>query len=211
VRLVSPLRLRDGEVVSFGAPDVVAFFLIEAKKARDKGERRRKAALRSRTDNTDGSVHLGNEAAVLDALAALTTAVLSSFSAVEALANTCIDDLPDNALLALEKNGVVTDVDKDAMVRSLRISEKLDRAVPLLTGAPSIKGTKAWERYVHLRRMRDNLVHVKQRGYSKDPDEPTVFGMLLRGDASDCVEDAVAVVDALRPDWLTEGAREKLA
>lgn len=54
------------------------------------------------------------------------------------------------------------------MVRRLGISEKLTLAVPLLPDGENFKGTRPWERYRHLKRLRNDLVHVKQRGY--DPD-----------------------------------------
>jgi hypothetical protein len=195
----------------FAVPQVVTFYLIEAKKARDRAERRRKAALRARRESDDGMSTLTDQAAVLDALAGLTTAVLLSFAAIEALANACIEKLEEDVTLPVERNGVTVNIGKADMIRSLRISEKLDRAVPLFTAEPSIKGTQPWENYVHLRRMRDNLVHVKELGYSNDPDEPSVFGGLLRGSASGCVEDAVAVVEALQPTWLNDAARGALA
>jgi hypothetical protein len=50
---------------------------------------------------------------------------------------------------------------------------------------------------VRLRRLRDELVHPHV-----GPDDMSVFGRLLRGDADTCADDAIAVVKALRPDLL---------
>ncbi len=203
------VRLGDGRHLIFGSPQVVAFYLIEAKRALERAERRRRGALKA--IQNQGMVHMAtDEEAVLDALGGLTTAVLLSFAGIEALANACIEALPDGSTLTVERQDGPVAVGKERMVRSLRISEKLDLAVPMLTGDPSVKGTAAWESYVRIRRMRDSLVHVKDLGYSDDPDSPSVFGQLLRGYASTCVNDAVSVVIALRPDWLSPAARQSL-
>jgi hypothetical protein len=88
----------------------------------------------------------------------------------------------------------------------LGISEKLDRAVPLHEAGGSPKGSAAWEKYVHLKRLRDDLVHVKARGYSSDPHEPSAYSKLLLGAGDECVEGAVALVEAARPGFLDERA-----
>ena len=90
------------------------------------------------------------------------------------------------------------------MVRRLSIGEKLELSVPLLDQGRSTKGTEPWRRFVHLKRLRDELVHVKDRGYSKDPDQPSAYGQLMLGAGDNCVEDASSVVLAARPGFLPE-------
>ena len=65
---------------------------------------------------------------------------------------------------------------------------------PSLTGRPSVKGGKAWHRFVHLKRLRDDVVHVKERGYSSDPAEPSVYGRLILGEGDECVAEAAALI-----------------
>lgn len=100
---------------------------------------------------------------------------------------------------------------KSDMVRRLNLEEKLTRAVPLLPDGANIKGTRPWERYLHLKRLRDELVHVKERGYSPDPDEPTAYDRLLLGHGDDCVEDAVSVAAGARPTFLPDHVLAALA
>jgi hypothetical protein len=76
--------------------------------------------------------------------------------------------------------------------------------VPQLPDGHATKGTAAWGRFVHLKRLRDALVHVKERGYSTDPDKPSVYGQLMHGTGDDCVEEAVALVLAARPVFLPD-------
>jgi hypothetical protein len=99
---------------------------------------------------------------------------------------------------------------KAEMVRRLSTSDKLHQVMPEITGEPSLKGTLYWERFVRVRRMRDALVHVKEGNYSADPDKPSTYGMLLRGDADDCVLDVCALITKLDPGRLSEAARKTL-
>jgi hypothetical protein len=82
--------------------------------------------------------------------------------------------------------------------------------VPLLTGRPSVKGGKAWHRFVHLKRLRDDLVHVKDRGYSNDPAPPSVYGRLILGEGDTCVAEAAALILELRPEFLPPHLQEAL-
>lgn len=82
---------------------------------------------------------------------------------------------------------------------------------PLFTGRPSIKGNKLWQRFVIVRRLRDALVHPKDRGQgrrapgeSPNPKDPGIYGQLIRGDADTVADDAIAMVRALRPEFMPE-------
>jgi hypothetical protein len=90
------------------------------------------------------------------------------------------------------------------MVRRFGISEKLTLAVPLLPDGENFKGTWPWERYRHLKRRRDELVHVKQRGYDPDPDVRTAYDRVVLGAADTCSQDALDVVRAARPEFLPD-------
>jgi hypothetical protein len=56
------------------------------------------------------------------------------------------------------------------------------------------------ERLVRLWRLRDGLVRPQPA-----PEGPDIFGMLVRGDADSCADDAMAAVRALRPEFLPSG------
>lgn len=122
---------------------------------------------------------------------------------VEAVARAAESDF-DAAVIRKRRDGTDEEVRKDDMVRRLSLAEKLDQVAPMVTGLSTIKGTRPWQRFVALRGLRDGLVHVKRRGYSNDPDDPSALAWLLRGDAVRCVEDAADVIRALRPVWLRE-------
>jgi hypothetical protein len=115
------------------------------------------------------------------------------------------------ATITLERrDGTERVIGRDDMVRELGIVEKLDRAVPLLTGRSSAKGGKAWHRFVHLKRLRDDLVQVKDRGYSPDPDQPFVYGRLILGEGDACVVEAASLIRELRPEFLPQHVLDAL-
>ena len=201
---VSPVRLPDGRILAYHPPQPVTFNLVEAKRHRDRGARQRRSIMGNLEVDRNGQYRPLNSHSVIDCLSDLVGAVLHAFTAIESLANHSIDQLDDDAAVEVERQGATVMIHKDAMVRRLNITEKLQLALPLLEDGHATKGTAALERFVHLKRLRDDLVHVKERGYSTDPDEPSAYGKLMLGAADDCVEEAVALVRAARPVFLPD-------
>lgn len=196
--VVSPVDREDGERLAWHPPQPVAFNLIEAQRHRDLGVQRRRAIMGNLKRRSDGSLGPRDTRAALDCLSSLSAAVLFSFTAIESLANHAIDMLPAETVIT-RKGREVAQAD---MVRSLGIDDKLKRAVPLLDGATSIAGTTTWERYRDLKFLRDELLHVKERGYDPDPSVRTAYDRLMLGEADGCVNDALAVVQGAFPGFL---------
>jgi hypothetical protein len=202
---VSPARLPDGRLLWWYPPQSVAFPLLEAKRYCGRGVKARLNIVSQLRRRESGGVMPPNERRTLDCLSDLHIAVLYAFTAIESFANHSIDQLDDNATLDVEfKKGEVTQLPKSEMIRRLAIGEKLSRVVPMLTDGRNIKGTKPWELYRHLKALRDELVHVKERGYSPDPDTPTAYDKLMRGEADNCAREATGVIIAARPTFLPE-------
>jgi hypothetical protein len=193
----------------FQAPQPVAFNILEARRFRNSGEANRVEAMGNLKDRRkEGQVQPADPTLVLDALADLSAAVLFSFAAIEALANHTIDQLEDGTTYTDSRG---REQDKAGMVRWLSIEEKLRGAVPLFTkAAPLDKGREPWQSFKRLKDLRDDLVHAKERNYSTDPDHPAVYGRLLQGDGTKCVEEAFALANELRPDFFPENVIEAL-
>jgi hypothetical protein len=197
--------MTDGRELRWYAPQPVAFALLEAKRYRDRGVKAREAIVGALMVRQDGAWAPKDPSQAIDCISDLHIAVMYAFTAVESLANHSIDQLDDAASMEIEfRKGVVTSVSKSNMVRRLNLDEKLSLVVPLLPDGAQIKGTHAWERYLDLKKLRDGLVHVKERGYSPDPQEKTAYDRLMVGDGDDCVGDAVAVVVGARPAFLPD-------
>jgi hypothetical protein len=163
---VSPARMEDGRILHWHPPQAVAFNLMEAKRHLDRGAPRRRSIMGNlkRLDTSDGNRHYMpvSSHATLDCLSELNGAVLHAFTAIESLANHTIDELDDDAEVEVERGGGSVTVGKADMVRRLNITEKFELAVPQLPEGRAVKGTAQWGWFVHLKRLRDDLVHVKE-------------------------------------------------
>jgi len=180
--------------------------LVEAKRARDRGAKSRRNIMAKLKRRPSGdAVQPINSTTVLNCIRDLQSAVLFSFTAIESLANHAIDMLDDDFTMVLKKK---TYRKRDLV--GLGIDEKLKRVVPKMDGAQKIAGTTAWERYLKLKFIRDELLHVKERGLDSDPQKRTAYDRLLVGEADCCVDDAVAVVEGAWPGWLPPHVREAL-
>lgn len=157
----SPVDLDDGSRLIWHPPQPVAFNLVEAKRFRDRGVKARTnimAKLKKRPSGDELSPT--NSGATIDCIRDLQTAVLLAFTAIESLANHFIDMLDDEFTLTYRKRTIA----KKDLTRKLGLDDKLKRAVPKLDGAKRIAGTPVWGRYRNLKFLRDELLHVKQRG-----------------------------------------------
>lgn len=205
VLAVSPVNLEDGRRLMWHPPQPVAFNLVEAKRYQDRGVRTRLSIMGNLTAREEG-YQPGNTHRAIDCLSDLAAAVLFSFTAVESLANHAIEMLADETVLEYKGRTVP----KAEMTRSLGIDEKLKRVMPMIQGAVHIAGTETWGRYQRLKFLRDELLHVKQRGYDSDPDERTAYDRLMVGEGDTCADDAHTIVDAAWPGWLPDHVQEAL-
>ncbi len=206
VQVLSPVLMDDGRELLWYPPQPVAFNLVEAKRARDRGAKSRRNIMAKLKRRPSGdAVQPINSTTVLNCIRDLQSAVLYSFTAIESLANHAIDMLDDDFTMVLKKK---TYRKRDLV--GLGIDEKLKRVVPKMDGAQKVAGTTAWERYLKLKFIRDELLHVKERGLDSDPKKRTAYDRLLVGEADRCVDDAVAVVEGAWPGWLSPHVREAL-
>lgn len=186
-------------------PQPVAFNLVEANRFRGRGVKRRRAIMAQLRRRDDGGLGPQNSRAVIDSLSDLSAAVLFGFTAIESLANHMIEMLDDDATITSKS----TTIPKSEMVR-IGIDDKLKTVPVKLDGGRRIAGTATWQRYLRLKNLRDELLHVKRRGYEPDPDDRTAYDRLIVGEADSCVEDAVATIEGAWPGFLPSHVVEAL-
>ena len=209
VLAVGAVKMPDGQILQYVGPSVVTFNLIEARRHQLKAEGTR-AQILERLQQPNGGSDPAAMTAVFDFLSAASSSVLMAFAAVEGFANALIDNLPDGTQLPFERDEATVMYEKEMMVRRLSIAEKLDIVAPIATKGASQKGTAAWARFVDLRRLRDELVHIKRFGYAGEPENPAAYGRLIRGDGSKAVQDAAGIIVAISPDWVPKPARDEI-
>ena len=212
-QVISPLMLRDGRIALFPGAQVSALYICQSKEYCDRAERQRQRWLSALRPDPSEPSHFRAKpeysSVALDVIALYASAVLLAYASIEAFANAAssFSDAPPSVTVKRRDGDVVVD---QADFERLGTGEKLSLVVPLVPGAVAIKGTKPWEHFKRLQRLRNDLVHVKGRGYSSDPHDPSAFGQLLRGDARTCADDAVAVMNAALPGWITERLLRRL-
>jgi hypothetical protein len=207
-QVLSPVFMDDGRELIWYPPQPVAFNLVEAKRARDLGVKSRRniiAKLKKRPSG-DGLQPM-NSTPVLNCIRDLQSAVLYAFTAIECLANHGIYMLDEDFILTFKKRQIAQ---KD-LVRSLGLDDKLKRVIPKLDGGQKVADTPVWAKYRDLKFLRDELIHVKDRGLDSDPKGRTAYDRLLVGEADNCVEDAIAVIEGAWPGFLPPLVREALA
>ena len=207
---IGKVELLDGTVVSYQGPNVVAFNLLEAREHQKRAAKLRESVLKQLKPADDGTLRVTNMTVLFDYLSDASTSVLMSYAAIEGFCNALIDNLADGTQVTVERKGLAVVYGKDEMARRLSTSEKLHIVAPIATGTASVKGTVPWEGFVRLRRLRDDLVHIKGFGYAGEASNPQAYGRLLRGEGDGAVQEAGRVVLAIQPDWIKEPVRKKL-
>lgn len=202
VVLVEPVVMDDDRELQWHPPQPVAFSLVEAKKLSDRAVPRRRQIIGSLKRRDNDTYMPQNSRTTLDVISDLWSAVLHSFAAIESIANDSIDRLPADVVITIGKRDDTREISREDMVRRLNLDEKLALVVPMLDIGEQIKGRRPWERYLHLKRLRDDLVHVKDRGVDPDRAVRTAYDRLLLGDADTCARDAFDIVQAARPGFL---------
>jgi hypothetical protein len=136
---------------------------------------------------------------LLDACGELASSVILAAAAVEAYANEAIERLSDGFELRIIRDDEEVVIPRSQLARRLTITEKLDRIVPQVAQRRSIKGLAVWGDFKRLKNLRDDLIHLKMRGY---PDEPSALARLAIGQAAGTVKIAVRVIETAEPGWI---------
>jgi len=161
-------------------------------------------------DMPDGSDHLKAEAEpdFFDALENLFACVIFSHTALEAYAN---ERIPDDFTFQCERSDKRhTEVySKDQIERNLSLERKLHEVLPGLLSIKSPKGTALWERFIRLKELRDDLIHLKSSDWrSSMPEEAAsnVWARLLDPAVPDSPTTAVQIMayyaESKVPRWL---------
>lgn len=141
------------------------------------------------------------------------SAVMSSYSAIEAFCNNAIVSMASGPIVVIRGKGAKRQSESlsaEEVERRVSTDEKLKRIVPDLFSRPTPSGKQVWAKYVKLKKLRDEFTHFKKatqaRSHGKHH-EPTALHELLDLDPEWI---AVAGTDVIRyfyptgeiPRWL---------
>jgi hypothetical protein len=125
-------------------------------------------------------------------------AVTFSFQALEAFSNQEIQTRLKGTY-SIERKGEMKALTADELERELKTSEKLATVLPDLLKVKTPKGTKTWERFVKLKRVRDSTIHLKQRDAQSKLDMESLYFQFLNHNAKDFPKAALAMVQHFKP------------
>ena len=111
--------------------------------------------------------------------------IIFSFLAVEAFANISIPkDYTHRAKRSDKK--FIEEYDKDQTERFVNLEAKLDKILPKIFDVKSPIGTKDWDNFQNIKKLRDRLIHLKSSDTSASgPEIKTIWGDLIRNKKTD--------------------------
>ena len=87
------------------------------------------------------------------------SSVIFAYTAIEAFVN---EEIPDDFIYEEQTDsGLLIPRQKEWIERHLSLDEKVAVILPKAKGKPTPKGLSIWGGYVHLRRLRDRIIHMK--------------------------------------------------
>ncbi len=111
--------------------------------------------------------------------------IIFSYSAIEAFANIKI---PKDFIYRTTRSDkkFIEEYDKNQAERYVSIDVKLDKILPQVFNVKTPNGTKLWENYQHLKKLRDRIIHLKSIDITASgPETKTIWGDLLRNQKTD--------------------------
>jgi hypothetical protein len=106
---------------------------------------------------------------VFDYLEGAAASVVFAYTALEAFVN---EELPEEFVYEFEEETdggalAVRQYRKPEIERRTGLSEKLATVLPRALDRPSPKGQRVWEGFVHMRRLRNHIIHMKSADRSR--------------------------------------------
>jgi len=171
--VLSAFAKKDGALLQFPLPSVVAMYLSMSHRALSEGGTSLEAALAPPHHNVaDGTMAIpeSRETLFLSGMENLAAGVIFAYSAIEAFAN---HSIPDDYTYQRDRGDrrFREVYNKDQIERWLSLDTKLDQVLPEILSVTSPKGTKVWQEFTWLQEIRDRLVHTKSADWRKSGPE----------------------------------------
>lgn len=204
-----------GRNVGFTTPSAVALALSLAMKAANQARELQKQIKHSEVVSPFGpgtSVTYESTTALFDYFEECMTVLAFSFQALEAHCNETISANVTGTYGLSRDKGMRT-VTADELERVANTEEKLGTILPAVLGFPTPRGTRIWNDFVELKRMRDATIHIKSRDsipkvvQLSDLNEATLFLRFLDVNVLSWVRAATRMIDyfapkSYAPQWL---------
>ena len=138
--------------VAFGIPNATALFLNVAKKhyneAFDVIQQVSSTSTLNTLNDDDSFAFLEN----------IMASIVFSYTSLEAFAN---EEIPDSFVYTKKVRGKKIKYNKSKIERYLSLGEKFEKILPLICKVSSPKGSKIWDDFLILEKLRHRIIHMK--------------------------------------------------
>lgn len=177
----SVAQLTRKKQVVFALPNATALFLNASRRSWEEAKSIRQ---RSKIDHSIKSeVTFATRSESFNYLERVMESVVMAHTALEAFVN---EKIPDDFLYHTHRKSpvILETMNKKEIERYLSLDEKLSDVLPECLGIASPKGTRCWEGFVKLKRVRNRIIHMKKEDRrSSGPEIPTLWHALFKLDA----------------------------
>jgi len=182
---------RSGPVLGFGVPSVTALLLDHAARLDITDQDFSENRFTPGQDMNQGNFEL------FEFFESRMAAVVFAHSALEAFSNEVISQAYAGTYRyePVLKQGVSISYDFESIERKLSLEEKLTKVIPEIYQVQSPKGKRPWNRFQHLKKLRDRIVHCKARDRAASkPDDDFLWRALIEPTARRVAFDAYSLI-----------------
>ncbi len=167
------------EVFGFGLPSSSGLFLNVALNCKKQIDKIEIEECFDRHPYPQGT-YPENHRMLFDFFELMISQIIFSYSAIEAFANISI---PKDFIYRTKRGDkkFIEEYDKDQVERNVSLDNKLDKILPIVFKVKTPTGTKHWDNYQNIKKLRDRLIHLKSNDTKANgPDVKTIWGDLIR-------------------------------
>lgn len=159
VYLCDVLSFSEGRRLAFPLPSATAMMLSSSRQAHEAARLHLEHPSLSR--ERGGVVYFASNESALDCCENLMASVIFAYTALECFANEWV---PTWITYKQSKKGSQAFIllGKEEIERNLHLREKLATILPYVFQKPGPKGTRAWEGFVKLEKIRNRIIHMKE-------------------------------------------------
>lgn len=180
-------------ILNFGLPSTSSLFLNLSLQAKREVDAINIDKCFDKHPNNQG-IYPDDHKLLFDFFELMITQIVFSFSAIEAFANISI---PKDFIYRSKRGDkkFLEEYNKDQIERNISLDNKLDKISPTIFNVKTPCGTKIWDNFQHMKKLRDRLIHLKSSDTTASgPEIKTVWGDLIRNKGIDFTKQSHQII-----------------
>jgi len=178
VTFVSTVQIKKKKHLTIALPNATALCLNISRRSWAQAKDLRKNAKIDSSLKSEVGFKCHSDA--FDYIERVMESVVMAFTALEAFANEVVPE--EYEYHSLRKSEVILEtMNKTQIERWISLDEKLTSILPEILKVKSPKGTRSWQGYQSLKKVRDRIIHMKKEDRrSSGPEIPTLWHELFK-------------------------------